>query len=198
LILGGLVTAGVATAGEPGVALTVLAAPQDVHPGDRISVKVTVTNRSGSPLRDLAVDAEQAPDCARPDLGGLDTGGSVSYRCTVTAGGPGRSGASLTVTASSGGRQVQASAAVPYRSRDYGYYPTTPPTSFSSLGPPVVQPSPPSSGSPAATSPSGRLPVTGDRGSPTLTWLVAGGFLAGGAALLLVGNRRRRAVLERG
>jgi LPXTG-motif cell wall-anchored protein len=73
-----------AAAPGDGNGVDITASPIRVHPGDKVTFKVTVTNNFDEKFRDVSINSSVS-SCDRPSLGALDINESVSYKCTTTA-----------------------------------------------------------------------------------------------------------------
>ncbi|MGW4059117.1 DUF7507 domain-containing protein [Amycolatopsis sp. NPDC004747] len=70
---------------HPAVAVTRTVDPAVVHVNDTVTSTITVTNTGDSPLQDVTVADDRAPDCAKP-LGRLEPQAKLTYSCTQAAG----------------------------------------------------------------------------------------------------------------
>jgi LPXTG-motif cell wall-anchored protein len=73
-----------AAAPGDGSGVDITASPIKVHPGDKVTFTVTVTNNFDEKFRDVSINSSVS-SCDRPSLGALDINESVSYKCTTTA-----------------------------------------------------------------------------------------------------------------
>ncbi len=70
---------------HPGIAITKDADPKVVRAGDTVTFTLTVTNTGDSPLRDVFVADQLAPECAQR-LGTLAPQAKQTYTCTLVVG----------------------------------------------------------------------------------------------------------------
>ncbi|MDX3190338.1 hypothetical protein PV458_18165 [Streptomyces sp. MN03-5084-2B] len=82
------VTAGAGAAVDvihPAIAVERTVEPAVVRVNDTVTSTITVTNTGDSPLQDVVVADERAPDCTK-SLGRLEPQAKLTYRCTQAAG----------------------------------------------------------------------------------------------------------------
>ncbi|WP_406639674.1 hypothetical protein [Amycolatopsis sp. WGS_07] len=73
---------------HPALTATVVAAPDQVREGDRVTFTVTVSNTGDAEFRDVVVADDRVAECART-LGSLSAQGKQTFTCTTVAGAQG-------------------------------------------------------------------------------------------------------------
>jgi LPXTG-motif cell wall-anchored protein len=189
-----------AAAPGDGIGVDITASPMKVHPGDKVTFTVTVTNKFDEKFLDVSVSSSES-SCDRASLGALDINKSVSYKCTAEA--PAKVGehtVTVTATAKLGHGQdtgygpnsdkLTGKAKVKYTVTPKQTENPSPNPSLSGTASPSPSKSPMRSPS-ASGSMAPQLPKTGS--STPIGLLMAGAFgLLGAGSVLLILARRRR------